>query len=339
MKPTDFSYHLSNYLAKYLPGMAGLSTNTISSYRDMFTLLVIFFESVPGIPPEKLMLKDYNQENIENFLGWLETERENSVSTRNVRLAAIHAYARYVGRVCPEMMYEMQKIQSIPLKKGIKGTLEYISIEAMTLLLSLPNTHTKDGRRDSVMLSLMYDSGCRVQELCDMVVSDVRIQKPSTVKVTGKGNKSRIIPIMDSMSEILEKYLQKKGFQQSEKSDRSLFANQSGKKLTRKGVAYILNKYFIMAREIDPRLYPEKISPHCFRHSKSMHLLQSGVNLIYIRDLLGHVDLKSTEVYAKIDSEMKRKALERSSNITPSDKEPEWQVNKELLEWLRSLGK
>lgn len=339
MKPTDFSYHLANYLAKYLPGMAGLSSNTISSYRDMFTLLIIFFEFVPGIPPEKLKLKDFNQENIENFLGWLETERKNSVSTRNVRLAAIHAYARYVGRVCPEMMHEMQKIQSIPFKKGNKGTLEYISIEAMTLLLSLPDTHTKDGRRDSVMLSLMYDTGCRVQELCDIKVSDVRIQKPSTVKVTGKGNKTRIIPIMNSMSKLLEKYIHAKGFQQSEKSSYPLFTNQSGEKLTRKGVAYILNKYFIMAQKIDPGIYPEKISPHCFRHSKSMHLLQSGVNLIYIRDLLGHVDIKTTEVYARIDSEMKRKALERSQNITPSEKEPEWQANKELLEWLRSLGK
>ena len=120
MKPTDFSYHLSNYLAKYLPGMAGLSPNTISSYRDMFTLLVIFFESVPGIPPEKLMLKDINQETIEYFLGWLETERKNSVSTRKVRLAAIHAYARYVGRVCPEICMRCRKSNLFLSKKEIK---------------------------------------------------------------------------------------------------------------------------------------------------------------------------------------------------------------------------
>jgi len=339
MKPTDFSYHLANYLAKYLPGMAGLSINTISSYRDMFTLLIKFYENVQSIPPENLNLKDFNQENIETFLGWLEKERNNSVPTRNVRLAAIHAYAKYVGRVCPELMHEMQKIQSIPFKKGPKGNLEYISIEAMTMLLSLPDTRTKDGKRDSVMLSLMYDTGCRVQELCDLKVSDVRIQKPSTVKVTGKGNKTRIIPIMNAMSKLLENYMQVKGFHQREKSCYPLFTNRSGEKLTRKGVAYILNKYFLMAKEIDPSIYPEKLSPHCTRHSKSMHLLQSGVNLIYIRDLLGHTDIKTTEVYARIDSEMKRKALEQSQNITPSEKEPEWQANKELLEWLRSLGR
>jgi len=339
MKPTDFSYHLRNYLAKYLPAMAGLSINTISSYRDMFTLLIIFFESVLNIHAEKLALKDFNQENIESFLVWLETERKNSVSSRNVRLAAIHAYAKYIGRVYPEMMHEMQKVRSIPLKKENKKTLKYISIKAMAMLLSLPDTHTRAGRRDCAMLSLMYDTGCRVQELCDIKVSDVRIQEPSTIKITGKGNKIRIIPVMDSMSALLEKYMQEKGLGQPHKISWPLFTNRSGQKLTRKGVSYILNKYFMMAKQTDPGMYPEKVSPHCFRHSKSIHLLQSGVNLIYIRDLLGHADIKTTEVYARIDSEMKRKALERSQSITPSEKEPEWQTNKELLEWLSGLGR
>ncbi len=338
MKPTDFSYHLKNYLSKYLPAMAGLSTNTISSYRDMFTLLVIFFESM-GIAPEKITLKDFNQENIENFLGWLEAERNNSVSTRNVRLAAIHAYARYVGRVCPEMMHEMQKVMSIPLKKENRNTIEYINIEAMKLLLLMPDTHTKAGRRDSTMLSLLYDAGCRVQELCDLKVQDVRSEKPATVKVTGKGEKARIVPLMDPMAALLERYMEEKGLGQPEKLGCPLFPNRSGQKMTRKGVTYILNKYFMMAKRIDPSLYPKKVSPHCLRHSKSMHLLQSGVNLIYIRDLLGHVDIRTTEVYARIDSEMKRKALERSQNITPSEKEPQWQTNKELLEWLTSLNR
>ncbi len=123
-----------------------------------------------------------------------------------------------------------------------------------------------------------------------------------------------------------------------EKSGLSLFLNRSGKKLTRKGVAYILQKYFIQAQETEPGLFPEKMSPHYCRHSKSMHLLQSGVDLIYIRDMLGHVDVKTTEIYARIDSEMKRKTLEKGMNITPVDKEPVWQTNKDLLVWLNGLG-
>lgn len=338
MKPTDYSYHLTNYLGKYLPGILGLRTNTISSYRDMFTLMITFYETVIGIKPEKITLKDFTQNQMERFLEWLEQQRGNAISTRNVRLAAIHAYAKYLARVHPDVMHEMLKIQSIPFKKCHKKAPEYISIEAMTLLLSLPDVRTKNGRRDATLLSIMYDSGCRVQELCDLTVSDIRLQKPANVKVTGKSNKTRIIPIMDSMATLLKQYLKEFGLMVPEKSGFPLFLNRIGEKLTRKGVTYILQKYFIQAQETEPGLFPKKMSPHCFRHSKSMHLLQSGVDLIYIRDMLGHVDIKTTEIYARIDSEMKRKTLEKGMNITPTVKEPVWQTNKDLLAWLNSLG-
>lgn len=338
MKPTDYSYHLTNYLGKYLPGILGLRTNTISSYRDMFTLMISFYETAIGIKPEKITLKDFTRHRMEKFLEWLEQQRGNAISTRNVRLAAIHAYAKYLARVHPDVMHEMLKIQSIPFKKCHKRASEYICIEAMTLLLSLPDVRKKNGRRDATLLSIMYDSGCRVQELCDLTVSDIRLRKPATVKVTGKGNKTRIIPIMDSMAKLLKQYLKEFNLMLPEKSGLPLFLNRSGEKLTRKGVTYILQKYFIQAQETEPGLFPEKISPHCCRHSKSMHLLQSGVGLIYIRDMLGHVDIKTTEIYARIDSEMKRKALEKAMNITPVDKEPVWQTNKDLLVWLNGLG-
>ena len=339
MKPTDYSYHLTNYLGKYLPGILGLSPNTISSYRDMFTLMISFYETEINIKLEKINLKDITQERMERFLEWLEQDRGNAISTRNVRLAAVHAFAKYLARVVPDIMHEMLKIQSIPLKKCHRSVPEYICIKAMTLLLSLPDIRTKKGRRDATILSLMYDSGCRVQELCDLIVSDIRLQKPATIKVTGKGDKTRIIPIMTSMVKLLEQYMEEFGLMFADKSGSPLFLNRSGKKLTRKGVTYIFQKYFTQAQKREPGLFPEKMSPHCCRHSKSMHLLQSGVNLIYIRDMLGHVDVKTTEIYAKIDSEMKRKALEKGLNIIPADKEPIWQTNKDLLAWLNSLGR
>lgn len=338
MKSTDFSYHLTNYLGKYLPGILGLSPNTISSYRDMFTLMISFYETVMGIKPEKITLKKFTQHQVEKFLEWLEQQRGNAISTRNVRLAAIHAYAKYLARVKPDIMHEMLKIQSIPFKKCHKRAPKYICIKAMTLLLSLPDVRVKNGLRDATLLSTMYDSGCRVQKLCDLIVSDIRIQKPATLKITGKGNKTRIIPIMDSMVKLLQQYLKEFGLMAPAKSGVPLFANRSGEKLTRKGVTYIFQKYFFQARETNPGLFPQKMSPYCCRHSKSMHLLQSGVDLIYIRDILGHVDVKTTEVYARIDSEMKRNALEKSMNITPVDKEPVWQTNKDLLSWLNSLS-
>lgn len=339
MKITDFSLQLSNYLGKYLPGIVGLSTNTILSYRDMFTLMLSFYEKELKISAEKLKIVDFNHDNIFKFLKWLETEHNNKVTTRNVRLAAIHAFAKYIERKCPEYMNEMQRIINIPFKKAAKGTLEYINIEAMQILLSIPNVMTKSGLRDAALLSLMYDSGCRVQELCDMIVSDIRLDSPSTARVTGKGKKTRIVPIMEPMKQLLMNYMKSVNYLDIKKAFCPLFSNRCGQKLTRKGVSHILNKYFIIAKQQNPGLYPEKLTPHCFRHSKSMHLLQSGVNLIYIRDLLGHVDIKTTEIYARIDSEMKRKALEKGNNLIPSVEGPSWKDNKDLLEWLSSLGK
>lgn len=338
MKPTDFSIHVSTYLSKYLPGMAGLSTNTILSYRDMFTLLLNFYESELSMPAEKIQMRHFNQENFLEFLKWLENKRGNSTSTRNIRLAAIHAFARYIVRKDPSHMFEMQKVLSIPYKRTGKGTMDYINQSAMQTLLGLPDSRTKAGLRDAALLSLMYDSGCRVQELCDLRPCDIRLDLPSTVKITGKGNKTRIVPILPSMAKLLKNYMESHGLLRESQNFSPLFQNRMGRKLTRKGISYIVDKYVQEARKSCHASYPEKFTPHCFRHSKSMHLLHAGVNLIYIRDLLGHADIKTTEIYARIDGEMKRKALEQGMNLIPEEQVPIWQENKSLLEWLNSLG-
>ena len=296
MKPTDFSYHLSNYLSKYLICVSGLSSNTILSYRDTFAALIKFYDSL-GIKAEKITIETFNADHVIRFLDWLEQERGNTVSTRNNRLAAIHAFAKYVERRSPEKMYSMQEIIAVPIKKNATAPPKYLSVEALQLLLSLPDKTTKTGRRDCVLLSLLYDSGARVQELCDIVVSDVRLDAPGSIRLTGKGSKTRIVPLMPPMSVLLRQYLCEYSLTDPAFGHRPLFPNHCGHKLTRKGVSYILNKYFQTAKRTRPEFYPEAFSPHCLRHSKSMHLLQSGVNLIYIRDILGHVDVKTTEIY------------------------------------------
>lgn len=338
MKPTDFAIYVSDYLSKYLPGMAGASENTIFSYRDMFTQLLHFYESELHMSTEKISVKQFNADNVSLFLKWLEQSRGNSAATRNIRLSSLHAFARFVERKNPAHMFEMQKILSIPYKRAEKGSLEYISGDAMKYLLAIPDIREKSGLRDSTLLSLLYDTGCRVQELCDLRVCDVRLASPPTVRLTGKGNKTRIVPMMPSMSTLLEQYLEKYRLNDPANSFYSLFQNRMGEKLTRKGVSYIVNKYFQKAKKNNPSLYPERLTPHCFRHSKSMHLLHAGVNLIYIRDLLGHVDIKTTEIYARIDSEMKRKALEKGMDLVSNNQQPVWQENKTLLEWLKNLG-
>ncbi len=339
MKTTDFSYHLSNYLSKYLPGVAGLSMNTIMSYRDMFRLLLNFYETVNCVKAEKLTLKELTREKITQFLDWLENERSCYTSTRNVRLAAIHAFARYLQREEPEFIFQAQQLLSIPLKKESKKCFKYLTLDAMRIILNMPDRSTPQGRRDAVLLSLMYDTGARVQEICDLEVSDIRVQIPATIKLTGKGDKSRIVPIMPPMAALLRQYLEERKLNEPYTSEYPVFLNRSKEKLTRAGVAYIVAKYVNLSKKEAPELFPEKVSPHSYRHSKAMHLLQSGVNLVYIRDLLGHVDIKTTEIYARADNDMKRKALENNSKHVFLDKLPEWQSDKRLMSWLTGLGK
>lgn len=338
MKPTDFAYYLTNFLSKYLPGTVGLRPNTIMSYRDTFSMFLEFCTKHKGIRPEKFSLDNLNRKLIEEYLEWLEKTRCCIASSRNVRLAAFHSFSRYLQFEFPDYIHQAQQILVIPMKRTKKISVEYLTLDAMKFLLEKPDNSTKEGRRDMVLLSLLYESGARVQELADLKVGDIRTASPSIVKLTGKGNKTRIVPIMKPMAELLKQYLKENNLTEPYALDYPLFCNRSKNNLTRAGIAYIVNKYADEAIKKSPELFPDKFSPHCFRHSKAMHMLQAGVNLVYIRDFLGHVDIQTTEIYARIDGEMKRKALEKSHNII-SDKMPEWQSNAGLMNWLKNLGK
>ena len=339
MKPTDFAYYLTDFLSKYLPGTVGLSPNTIMSYRDTFSVFLEFCSEHKKIKPEKFSLANLNRKLVEEYLEWLEKTRRCIASTRNVRLAAFHSFCRYLQMEFPDYIHSVQQILSIPMKRTRRISVEYITLAAMEFLLGKPDKKAKGGRRDVVLLSLLYDSGARVQELADLKVGDIRTASPATVNLTGKGNKKRIVPLMKPMSELLRQYLKENNLTESHTFDYPLFNNRSKNKLTRAGIAYIVKKYADEAIKEAPELFPDKLSPHCFRHSKAIHLLQSGVNLIYIRDFLGHVDIQTTEIYARIDGEMKRKALEKSNNNIVSEKMPEWQSNAGLMNWLKNLGK
>ncbi len=338
MKPTDFAYYLTNFLSKYLPGTAGLSPNTIMSYRDTFSLFLNFCFDCKKIKPEKFSLNNLNRKLVEEYLAWLEKTRNCIASTRNVRLSAFHSFCRYLQMEFVDYIHPAQQILSIPMKRAKKAFVEYITLEAMKLLLETPDNMAKNGRRNMVLLSLLYDSGARVQELADLKVGDIRTAYPATIRLTGKGNKRRIVPLMKPMSKLLRQYLKENNLTEPYTFDYPLFCNRSNKKLTRAGITYIVKKYAGEAIKNAPELFPNKLSPHCFRHSKSIHLLQSGIDLIYIRDFLGHVDVKTTEIYARIDGEMKRKALEKANNVVVQ-KMPEWQNNAELMNWLKNIGK
>ena len=337
MKPKDFSWYLSAFFTKYLPNDCGLSPNTISSYRDTFLLLLRYLKDEKRLKIERLQLKDFHKDLIKDFLSWIETSRNCSVATRNVRLTALHSFFRYLQFEYPDFLLECQKILDIPVKKAEQGTLNYMSLEGIKLLLQMPDQRKKSGRRDAALLSLMYDTGARVQEIADLTPSMIRLSTPSTVKLVGKGKKARIVPLMEKQTEILLHYMNENGLTDPKSNQYPLFAGRSDEKLTRAGISYILRKYIKMARAQDASLIPLKFSPHCLRHSKAMHLLQSGVNLIYIRDILGHVSVQTTEIYARTDSRKKREAIEQAYTNVNSEIKPHWEGNPDLIEWLRTF--
>ncbi|MGI6124563.1 MAG: site-specific integrase [Acetivibrionales bacterium] len=336
MKPTDFATHLTEFLSVYLPRQKNSSRNTITSYRDTFKLLIRYCQEQRHIPVEKLNLDMLNHGLIADFLDWLEKERKCSISTRNHRLAAIHSFFRYAQYEEPAGILHFQKIIALPVKKASKPSVPHLTPEAMKLLLSQPDKTTPKGRRDLTLLSVLYDSGCRVQELADLRVRDVVLDNPAVLILTGKGNKVRRVPLMKNTLALLEYYIQENSLDNPWKNDYPLFKNKQHKKLTKEGIAYIISRYVCSARRISTSV-PEKVMPHMFRHSKAMHLLQAGISLIYIRDFLGHTDIKITEIYAKCDSELKRKAIENAYPDLVDSNLPDWSKDAALLDWLSDL--
>ena len=338
MKENDFPKYLSDFLSKYLPGQRNASTHTIASYRDVFKLLLIFCDSAKSIKPEKIKASDLSKELILHFLDWLETKRKCSISTRNQRLAVIHSFVHYVQKESPENLFEFKKILSIPNKTHPRALVAYLTGQEVQTLLSQPDTSTIKGFRNAMLLSVLYDTGSRVQELINIKAKDVRLSSPAVIRLHGKGSKVRQVPLMSKTSENLSLYLETKDTHLGiSKGDNYLFVNQRKQQLSRWGVSYILNKYVGKAKNDVGFNVDFPVTPHVLRHSKAMHLLQAGVNLIYIRDFLGHVDCSTTEVYARADSEMKRKAIEKAYvNLVP-ETVPKWKEDGNLMKWLNSL--
>lgn len=284
----DFSFYLTNFFMIFLVNQKNVSQNTIKSYRDTFKLLLRYYAEKNNSNIKKITLDDFSKELIINFLDYLENEKHNSIATRNQRLASIHAFCKFVQSEEPAYMNNLQQILNIPFKKKTQKIVDYLTPEAVEVLLKQPNISTRNGLRDLVVMSLLYDTGARVQELIDLKVSDIRLEKPCTIKLHGKGNKIRQVPIMDNTKKILKEYIKK----YEKNSNQYLFESATNRKFTRNGIFYIINKYTKQARK-ESAIIPEKIFPHMLRHTKAMHLLQSGVNLIYIRDFLGHVDIRN----------------------------------------------
>jgi len=338
MKQTDFAKTLTRYLSDFLPGQRNVSPNTIKSYCDAFKQYLSFMQEEHRIRPEKLSFSSATVTSIKEFLQWLETSRNVSASTRNQRLAAIHSFFRFAQTEYPEILFESQKIIGIPFKKKQQQLIPHLTMDQLAYLFKQPNTTTKRGRRDLTLMVVLYDAGARVQELIDLRVCEVRLAQPSTITLTGKGNKKRVVPILDKTRSLLESYMTENHLLETGRQQSPLFHNSRYQAFTRPGITYILNKYFKQAKlSHSKETFPNKLHPHMIRHSKALHLLEAGVNLIYIRDLLGHVSVTTTEIYLKFDTELKRKVLEAAYPQVVSQDTPAWEENSDILHWLQNL--
>ena len=335
MKKTDFTKALTAYFSTYLPLTCGVSPNTCNSYRDAFKLILLYFQEEKGVPANSIELRMLNRNLVSDFLDWLEAQRKVSVTTRNQRLAAMKAFAHYVQYRNPEYLENCTDIITMRPKKHEKPVIPFLTEDELKALLAQPDPSTRHGLRDLTLLSLLYDSGARVQEITDLQLKDIRLTNPAMVTLTGKGRKARQVPLMKETCTLLDTYIRNFDLN-SEPLTAPLFFNKKGEALSRYGITYILKKYVSKAK-LDGSA--RKISPHGLRHTKAMHLLRAGVNMIYIRDFLGHVDISTTEVYARIDAEMKRKVFEEKvPNFTPNTTMP-WEEDKDLLQWLTQFGK
>lgn len=339
-KPTDFARALAKYLFEYLPEQRGLSEHTIQSYSSSISLFLEFCEAELKIQREKLEIKDINFEMVERFYLWLENVRGNSVATRNQRRIAMNAFARYLQHRNPGYVLLCQQIRSIPTKPDRRQTVRHLSVDAVEKLLTQPNLRLQSGRRDFALLSILYETAARVSEVAALNIGDVRFEKNgATVHLFGKGRKRREVPIMSDVSDFLAKYLAEEAqYRSCQKSD-PLFCNCTKGKLTRAGIAYILGKYADAARTSTPELIPEQVYPHILRHSRAMHWLEAGFDLQYIRDLLGHANISTTLIYARLSVAMKRKLLEEAYPVDKSSPQyPSWTDDKNMMDWLRSFS-
>ena len=237
MEPTDFAKALSHYLGVYLPGQRNVSANTLKSYRDTFKLFLRYCKQDCHLAIEKLCLRHIDKLLILGFLEWLEKDRNNGVSTRNQRLACIHGFYQYMQLEDPAGLLSCQAILSIPMKKAPAPTINYLTPEALKLILAQPDTSKVNGRRDLTLLCVLYDTGARVQELVDLCVADVRLDPPPLLTLTGKGRKKRQVPVMSNTQTLLKQYMNEVFSGHDSMHNHPLFFNRQHGKMTRAGIS------------------------------------------------------------------------------------------------------
>ncbi len=327
---TSIGYWVRRFLMEYLVEERNLSLNTQSSYRDALALMLPFIAEKVRKPIDKLLVEHISPEVIRLFLLYIEEHRSCSIATRNQRLAAIHALAGFIGERCPEHIIWCGQIRAIPFKKTAKAAMSYLDKQEMDALLNAPVTSTKQGFRDYAVLLFLYNTGARAHEAANMTVDDLDLDYSLSVKIKGKGGKTRICPLWSLTANTLRTLIADR--QDSEQ----VFLNCRGQTITRFGIHALVRRYVIKASNKVPSMRTKRVSAHIIRHSCAVHLLRAGVDINTIRAWLGHVSLDTTNVYAEVDLEMKAKALAHCEIFT-SEQSRRWKDQPGLMAFLKAL--
>jgi len=335
-RPNLLATLLQNFFGNHLSSLRGMSPHTIQSYRDSLVLLLRFLSSHKNRPASSLDLEDLGPLEIQAFLVHLEVERKNSASTRNIRLSALHSFFRFVAAQHPDRLDQAQRILGIPFKRTGSRVIDYLEYDEIQEILFVIDRSTPKGRRDYALLATMFNTGARVQEILDLRACDLQLTKPFQVQLTGKGRKQRSCPIWPQTAQLLRHLCMELHIDL--RSEVRIFMNCRAAPLSRFGVRYILNECLKHAQASTPSLCSKRLHPHSMRHSTAVALLKSGVDLTTISQWLGHADLNTTNRYAAIDLEMKRKAIESIQPVESQETctQP-WRHDDSILEWLESL--
>jgi len=323
---------IRRFLLEYLVSDRNLAHNTQRSYRDTLVLFLPFVAKKLAKPVDQLAIEDVCSSTVRPFLLELEQTRGCSISTRNQRLAAIHALARFIGERNPEHMAWLAEIRSIPFKKTSKPSMAYLDKHEMDALLNVSNRQGPQGLRDHALLLFLYNSGARASEAAQLTIADLDLSTPPSVTLRGKGGKVRRCPLWPQTASTLAPLIS------GRETQAPVFLNRRRQPITRFGIRALVKRSAQDASRKVPSLSAKPISTHTLRHTTAVHLLRSGVDINTIRAWLGHVSLDTTHTYAEVDLEMKAKALAQCA--IPESAKPiteHWSNNPELMAFLTSL--
>lgn len=318
------------FLLEHLVAERNLARNTQCSYRDTMVLLLPFMRLSLKTPIDRLTVTGLTPCLLRRFLEHLEKDRACSGGTRNLRLGAIHSLAKFIGSHSPEHVAWCAEIRAVPFRKTAKPAMTYLDKPEMDAVLEAPDRNTKQGARDYVVLQFLYNTGARVDEAAQVTIGDLTWGSPSSVRLVGKGNKTRHCPLWPKTVSLLKTLVG------SRDPRERVFLNRLGQPLTRFGIYTLVRRAVRQASSTIPSLKAKRISPHTIRHSTACHLLRGGVDINTIRGWLGHVSLDTTHVYAEVDLEMKAKALARC-DIPTGTCSRRWRSDTSVIEFLKSL--